>query len=539
MRREGEYFSIRLDARAGDRYFLIADENKPVADPVSRLLPEGPHGPTEIVDPEAFKWSDGGWHGVEYRDLIIYELHLGTFTSEGTFDAAIEKLAYLKDTLGVTAIELMPVGCVPRESSGAEHPVRNWGYDGISPYSVEAAYGGPEGLKRFVDAAHRVGLAVVMDVVYNHLGNEGNYTRFFAPYFTPKHQTPWGEAINYDDSYSHGVREWVVENAKFWVREYHVDALRLDAVQTIHDDSARHILADIAEGVHQLAGELGRKVWVIAESDENDSRLVRQYGLHGFWSDDFHHAVHAFLTGERAGYYQDFGEPENILTALNEGYVYQGDTFKFWNGRARGTPARDVPIPANLICLQNHDQVGNRAKGERLTHLVSTAQRRAAAALLLLSPETPLLFMGEEFDSQSPFQFFTSYSDSALVDAVRAGRREEFKQFGAFEGEVPDPQEPATFLRSKLDWEALEDNAALKWYAALIALRKRFVCGAERTCRAELHNGEISLEVPAKQPRVKVVASLESPQRFEDETGWERVLSAEDERASVAVYVLG
>jgi len=309
----------------------------------------------------------------------------------------------------------------------------NWGYDGVGLYAVQASYGGPEAFKRFVDAAHREGLAVMLDVVYNHLGAEGNYLRMFGPYFTSKHQTPWGEAVNYDDEGCEGVRRFVVDNAKFWVQEYHVDGLRLDAVQTIKDDSPLHIVAEIEREVQALARELGRRVCVIAETDENDSRYVLSpekdgYGLDAVWSDDFHHAVHALLTGERAGYYQDFGAKEQIVKALNEGYVFQGEPFKFWND-VRGTSAAGVPLPANVICIQNHDQVGNRAKGERLTVLVPKGARKVAAALLLLAPHTPLIFMGQEFDETAPFQFFTDFEDANLQKAVSEGRRREFKDF--------------------------------------------------------------------------------------------------------------
>ncbi|HLI64529.1 MAG TPA: alpha-amylase family glycosyl hydrolase, partial [Terriglobales bacterium] len=320
MRRDGEDFIATTMASAGDRYVYVLEDGCAVPDPVSRFLPEGVHGPTEIVDPSAFRWSDDAWRGLDLREYVIYELHVGAFTPEGTFDAAITKLPYLKD-LGVTVIELMPVAAFPG--------VRGWGYDGVSPYAVQASYGGPEGLKRLVDAAHHAGLAVMLDVVYNHLGPEGNYLPRFGPYFTVRHKTPWGDAINYDGEGCAGVRHYVVENALYWIREYHLDGLRLDAVQTIKDDSGKHIVAEIQQRVQELAGELGRRVSVIAETDENDSRYVKPasaggYGLDAIWSDDFHHAVHAFFTGERQGYYQDFGVPVQIARALSEGYVFQG-----------------------------------------------------------------------------------------------------------------------------------------------------------------------------------------------------------------------
>jgi maltooligosyltrehalose trehalohydrolase len=500
---EDGQFALEAFARAGDRYFYIVDDHKPVPDPVSRVLPEGVHGPTEIVDPGAFHWTDQQWRGLPLKDYILYELHIGTFTPEGTLDAAIAKLPYLKQ-LGVTMIELMPMAAFPG--------TRNWGYDGVSPYAVQASYGGPDGLKRFVNAAHLAGLGVVLDVVYNHLGNEGNYLRIFGPYFTDKHKTPWGEAINYDQPGSAGVRRYVVENALYWVREYHMDGLRLDAVQTIRDDSPRHILAEIGENVAALARELGREVCVIAETDENDPRIVRPlaaggYGLSAIWSDDFHHALHAFFTGERAGYYQDFGRPEQIVRALNEGFVFQGEPFRYWDGRPRGAPSRDVPAQAHVISIQNHDQVGNRAHGERLSVLIPAGVRRLAATLLLLAPETPLIFMGQEYDETNPFLFFTDYGDPVIKEKVTQGRRDEFKKFEF--GSLPDPQDPATFARSRLNWQLTQrENNMLSWYRSLIELRGKYVTNSVRTCSATLNDGVLRMQLPAEAPVLMVFARL-------------------------------
>jgi maltooligosyltrehalose trehalohydrolase len=532
---DGQHFALQAFARAGDRYFYIVDQNKPVPDPVSRLLPEGVHGPTEIVDAENFSWNDANWRGLPLEEYVIYELHIGTFTPEGTFDAAIAQLPYLKK-LGITVIEIMPVGAFP----GA----RNWGYDGVSPYAVQASYGGPDGLKRLVNAAHEIGLGVMLDVVYNHLGNEGNYLRLFGPYFTGKHQTPWGEAINFDQPGCEGVRRFFVENALYWVHEYHMDGLRLDAVQTIHDDSPRHILAEIRENVAALAEELGRAVCVIAESDENDEKLVLPpntgYGLDAVWSDDFHHAVHAFFTGERKGYYQDFGQPEQIAYALQHGFVFQGEPFQFWGGRPRGSSSARVPAAAHVICIQNHDQAGNRAQGERLTALVPRGARMLAAALLLLAPETPLLFMGQEYDEANPFQFFTDYGDPTLQKAVTEGRRHEFKDFD-FQ-DVPDPQDAATFERSKLNWRLTEgENLMLDWYASLLALRKKYVWNAERTCKAELKDGTIHMQVPAGEPVLKILARIhgsagEAAGLPEPGAGWEKLLAEEADGYAVSVW---
>jgi maltooligosyltrehalose trehalohydrolase len=529
---EDGQFAIEAFAVPGDRYAYLVDGNKAVPDPVSRLLPEGVHGPTAIVDPGQFRWSDQDWRGLPLDELIIYELHIGTFTPTGTFDAAIEKLAYLR-RLGVTAVEIMPVSAFPG--------TRNWGYDGVSIYSVQASYGGPEGLRRLVDAAHQLGLAVILDVVYNHLGNEGNYLRVFGPYFTNKHKTPWGDAVNYDQPGSEAVRRYVVENALYWIREYHIDGLRLDAVQTIRDDSPRHILAQISEAVSGLADELGRRVLVIAETDENDARIVEPrgsggYGLDAVWSDDFHHAIHALLTGERKGYYQDFGGPQQVARALNEGFVFQGEPFQFWHGRPRGTSSSRMRAPQHVICLQNHDQVGNRAQGERLAVLVPRGARMLAAALLLLAPQTPLIFMGQEYDEPNPFQFFTDYSDPVLQKAVSQGRREEFRDFD-FQN-VPDPQDPATFQRSRLNWLLAEgENLMLHWYATLIELRKNYVTNGPRSCKAQLQENFLEMQLPAEQPTIKVFARLRGEGQLpQPGTNWALRLSEEDERYAVAVW---
>jgi maltooligosyltrehalose trehalohydrolase len=530
---DGEHFSLIADAHPRERYFYIVDDNKPVPDPVSRLLPEGVHGATEIVDFNQFAWSDDTWTGIRLRDYIIYEIHIGTFTREGTLDAAIDRLPYLRK-LGITVVELMPVAAFPG--------TRNWGYDGVSLYAVQASYGGPAALCRFVDAAHALGLGVIMDVVYNHLGNEGNYLRMFGPYFTDKHETPWGEAINYDQRGCNEVRRYFVENALHWLREYHLDGLRLDAVQTIKDDSPLHILAEIKERVADWASEAGREITVIAETDENDDAIVRPmerggYGLDALWSDDFHHAIHAFFTGERNGYYQDFGNPEQIVRALNDGFVFQGEPFQFWQGRHRGTSSRHMPSAAHVICIQNHDQVGNRAKGERLTALMPRGARMLAAAFLLLSPHTPLLFMGQEYDESNPFQFFTDYGDPVLQKAVSEGRRKEFKDFDF--SEVPDPQNPATFERSKLNWQLTHgENLMLHWYASLIDLRKKYVSSSARTCTAELAGGIIHMQVPADDPAIQVFARIQGSADLPHLTvGWEKALAEEAEQYAVSVWV--
>jgi len=530
------HFELQAFVRTGDKYFYLVDQNKPVPDPVSRLLPEGVHGPTEIIGAEKFTWTDDAWRGLPLREYVIYELHIGTFTPEGTFDAAIAKLPYLK-SLGITVIEIMPVAAFPG--------TRNWGYDGVSLYAVQASYGGPDALKRLVNAAHEIGLSVMLDVVYNHLGNEGNYLRFFGPYFTNKHQTPWGEAINYDQPGCEGVRRYFVENALYWIREYHMDGLRLDAVQTIKDDSPKHILAEIAEEVAALATELGREVCVIAETDENDEKMVRPLasgglGMSAQWSDDFHHAIHAFFTGERKGYYQDFGQPEQIARALQDGFVFQGEQFQFW-GRARGTSSANMSAPAHVICTQNHDQIGNRACGERLTALIPCGARMLAAALLLLAPETPLLFMGQEYDEPNPFQFFTDYGDPALQKAVREGRQQEFKDFDFSGDSVPDPQDPATFTNSKLNWQLTEGECLmLDWYKSLLALRKKYVTSSERTCRAEFIDGIVYMQLPREEPTLQLFARIQGAAALPElAAGWEKALSQEEDGFAVSVWVEG
>src|SRR4051812_18181461 len=538
MKREPDgSFAIQAAVRAGDRYFYVVtgengDDNKPVPDPVSRFLPEGVHGATEIVDPNAFRWTDPAWRGLPLRDYMIYELHVGTFTPAGTFDAAIERLADLK-RLGITVIELMPVAAFP----GA----RNWGYDGVAPYAVQASYGGPEGLKRFVDAAHAAGLGVIQDVVYNHLGPEGNYLRMFGPYFTSKYETPWGEALNFDGDHCDGVRRYFVDNAEYWLREYHMDGLRLDAVHTIHDESAKPLLAEITERVDALERELGRSAQIIAESDENDVKLVLPrerggFGLDAVWSDDFHHAVHAFFTGEKRGYYQDFGRPEQIAQALNEGFVYQGEHFKFW-GRPRGTKPQGMSPRQHVFTLQNHDQVGNRAHGERLTQLIPRGARKLAAALLVLAPETPLIFMGQEYDERNPFLFFTSYGDPALQKAVVEGRRKEFAQFG-FE-DTPNPEDPQTFERSKLQWPVAGDqwpdesqHEMWQWYRRLFELRREYVAKDGNKCGACVENGLLTMDVMG----LRVLAGLQKGLALPAAEG-ETLLESDEDGYAVRVAV--
>jgi maltooligosyltrehalose trehalohydrolase len=449
-RDDGSFQGVVEATRAGSDYFYVIDGRRARPDPVSRHQPIGVHGPSRVVDPLRFRWSDAGWKGLEMRDLVIYELHVGAFSEAGVFEGVIERLPALRD-LGVTAIELMPV---------AEFPGgRNWGYDGVHLYAPQSTYGGPEGLRRLVDCAHERGLAVILDVVYNHVGPEGNYLGEFGPYFTDRYRTPWGAAVNFDGPESDEVRRHFVDNALYWVSEYHIDGLRLDAVHGIFDVSAEHILAEIATAVHALGERLGRRTLVIAESDLNDPRIVRPralggFGLDGQWADDFHHAVHAALTGESRGYYADFGGVGAVAEAMRERFVLRGGYSRF-RRRRHGAPAADVPTERFVVFTQNHDQVGNRAQGERLATLIPLDAQKLSAAVLLLSPYVPLLFMGQEYGETQPFLYFVSHGDPDLVRAVREGRRREFEAFG-WPGEVPDPQAVETFQRSRIDWSTAD-----------------------------------------------------------------------------------
>ena len=469
-RDEDGWWSVEAQAGPGSDYAFRVDGGDPLPDPRSPWQPHGVHGPSRCVDHGAFSWNDARWQSPPLSSALIYELHVGTFTPEGTFDAVIGKLGHLRD-LGVSHVELMPVNAF----AGA----RGWGYDGVDLYAPHEAYGGPDGLKRLVDACHREGLAVILDVVYNHLGPEGAYLGRFGPYFSEGYATAWGPAVNLDGPHSDGVRAFIVDNALMWLRDYHIDGLRLDAVHAIVDTSAVHILEELAAATRDLAARLGRHLFLIAESNRNDPRVVTSwerggYGLDAQWSDDLHHAIHTVLTGERDGYYRDFGRLEHLAKALTDVFVYDGRYSPF-RQRRHGRPVGDLPADRFVTCLQNHDQIGNRARGERIGHLVSERLLRVGAALALTAPTTPLLFQGEEWGAGAPFQFFTDYQDPALADAVRAGRRGEFAAFGWDPEEIPDPQAPETFRRSTLDWDEIEREPhapILDWYRQLIGLRR-------------------------------------------------------------------
>ncbi|HEX8242047.1 MAG TPA: malto-oligosyltrehalose trehalohydrolase [Longimicrobium sp.] len=461
---------------AGARYRYRLDGGDAFPDPASRAQPDGVHDPSEVVDASAFAWTDGEWTGVEMEDLSIYELHVGTFTPEGTFDAAIERLDELVN-LGVTAIEPMPVASFP----GA----RNWGYDGVSLFAPDASYGGPEGLRRLVDAAHARGLAVILDVVYNHLGPEGNYLHAFTSgrYFTDRHKTPWGDAVNFEGSDGQAVREFVIHNALHWAHEYHVDGLRLDATHAIVDDSPVHVLAEMQARVRESLPP-GRRFVFIAEDERNERRVVMPrseggWGLDAVWADDFHHEVRRLLAGDHEAYFADYaGTVPELAQTLRRGWFYEGQRSRN-HDRERGTPADGLPPAAFVHCIQNHDQVGNRAYGDRLHHGIDLSTTRAAAALLLLSPYTPLLWMGQEWAASAPFQYFTDHPQE-LGKLVTEGRRKEFGKFSAFADpevreRIPDPQAPETFERSKLDWSErgrMPHAGMLALHRALLHLRR-------------------------------------------------------------------
>jgi len=463
------YFRALVEGlRAGTLYRYRLDQDKERPDPASRCQPQGVHGPSQVID-NHFGWTDSSWKGLALDEYVLYELHVGTFSSEGTFDAILPRLPALRD-LGITAIELMPLAQFPGN--------RNWGYDGVFPYAVQASYGGPAALKNLVNECHSHSMAAVVDVVYNHLGQEGNYLADFGPYFTHLYKTPWGEAINYDQAQSDHVRRYFIENALEWVTDYHFDALRLDAAHAIRDFSARSFLEHLSRAVHDRAKELNRSVSLIAESNRNDAQLITPLELGGagydaVWNDDFHHSLHVILTGEQSGYYQDFHSVEDLAKCCRDGFLYSGQYAKFWR-RRRGNSSQHIPAERFVVYAQNHDQVGNRAEGNRLTQIVSFEKLKIAAGAVLLSANIPLLFMGEEYGELSPFQYFVSHGDPQLIEAVRRGRREEFGQF-SWSGEIPDPQSEETFVRSKLNWnlQASGQHQILRrFYQKLLRLRR-------------------------------------------------------------------
>ena len=507
--RDGWFRGTVAAAGPGTRFGFSLDGGPPRPDPRSPSQPDGVHGLSQRVDHGAFEWRDHAWRGVSVRGAVLYELHVGTFTRQGTFASIIERVPYLVE-LGIDAIELMPVA----EFSGS----RGWGYDGVDLFAPHHAYGTVDDLKRLVDACHRNGLGVVLDVVYNHVGPAGNYLAEFGPYFSDRHRTNWGEAINFDGPHSEEVRRFVIDNALMWLRDFHIDGLRIDAVHAIVDESALHILEQLTIEVDALATHLGRPLFLIAESDRNDPRLVRSrdaggYGLDSAWADDWHHALHAALTGDRSGYYDDFGALEVLAKALRQAWVYDG-TWSPYRARRHGRSPVGLNGHQFVISTQNHDQVGNRALGERTNALMSDGRLRIAAALLLTAPFTPMLFQGEEWGASTPFQYFTDHDDPELGRAVSDGRRREFAQFGWDPEHIPDPQDWTTFERSQLDWRELDDrrHAELRsWYRRLIALRRQLPALSDpRLDHVTVEPDERNNTLVVTRGRINVLVNLDS-----------------------------
>ena len=492
------WFEVIAETSSGTQYQFVIEGKQAVSDPASRFQPAGVHGPSEVVNPRSYEWHDANWHGRSWHEAVIYEMHVGIFSPEGTYAAAEEKLEYLAD-LGVTAIELMPISCFPGE--------RNWGYDGVLPYAPTANYGRPEDLKHFIDAAHARNLMVFLDVVYNHFGPEGNYLCLYAPqFFTDRHHTPWGQAINFDGPDGRTVRDYFIHNAIYWLEEYHFDGLRLDAVHAIKDDSHPDILTELAETVRNYFVS-DRIIHLVLENDHNAAHYLRpehrrqddraRTALYNAqWNDDIHHALHALLTGEKDAYYSDYADnpAEHLGRCLAEGFSYQGQPSQYRKGEVRGEPSRDLPPTSFVSFLQNHDQVGNRAFGDRIGRLTAPAAIKAAMAILLLAPSPPLLFMGEEFAAATPFLFFCDFGPD-LAAKVSAGRRAEFPQFMiAGESEIPDPNRKETFLRSKLDWASAAASPHRNWrdfYRTLLALRRSEIVPRIKDVRSDRTQYEV------------------------------------------------
>jgi len=478
------YWNVTVEgAGPGTDYaFVLNDDPKQYPDPRSQWQPNGVHGASRLYDQSAFRWSDREWNAPPLGRAVIYELHVGTFTPEGTFDAAIERLGYLFE-LGVTHVELMPVAAFPGGYG--------WGYDGASLFAVTDVYGGPDGLKRLVDACHARGLAVLLDVVYNHFGPVGNYSGMFGPYMTGKHRTPWGDAVNFEDGRSDQVRRFFCDNALMWMRDYHIDGLRLDAVHEFVDRSAVHFLEQLSAEVEDLSASLKRRLVLIAESDLNDPRIVTAredggYGIDAQWSDDFHHALFAVLNdgGDEKGYYVDFGSLEGLAKSLTKVFVYDG-AYSQYRMRHHGRPVEELSAHRFLGYIQTHDQVGNRAIGDRLEHVIGFDRAKVAAGIVMTSPFVPMLFQGEEFAASSPFQYFADHEDPEMARSVRDGRRGEFAAFGWNPNDIPDPGKKETFERSKLKWDEVHEGQhaeMLEWYRKLIRLRHN---------SASLNDGEL------------------------------------------------
>lgn len=477
---EGYHTGTFAEIDAGSAYLYRIDGKLERPDPASRLQSEGVHGPSRVCN-LAHDWQDSAWRGVPLHSYVIYELHVGTFSRLGTFDGVVPQLEGLRE-LGITAVEIMPVAQFPG--------TRNWGYDGVYPFAVQHSYGGARGLQRLVDACHRAGLAVILDVVYNHLGPEGNYLQDFGPYFTDRYQTPWGQALNFDGAESEGVRRYFLENALHWLEDFHIDALRLDAVHAMVDRSAQPFLEELSDAVHRRGEELGRHQYLIAESDLNDPRVVRPsvlggLGLDAMWCDDFHHAAHSLITGEKAGYYADFGRLEDLARAFRTGMSSPGKYSPF-RRRRHGRPGPDLQPRQSVVCMQNHDQVGNRLLGERNAVLLGFEQQKLAAGILCLVRFVPLLFMGEEYGETAPFQYFVDHGDAGLLEAIRRGRAAEFASF-AWSEPAPDPAAPETLERCVLNHQLRfsgQHEVLYRLHRALLRMRPQLVSELPDECVA-------------------------------------------------------
>ncbi|OQA04323.1 MAG: Malto-oligosyltrehalose trehalohydrolase [Planctomycetes bacterium ADurb.Bin401] len=525
MAKKQEWWEYYRESGDECDYGYIIDGKGPYPDPRSLYQPNGVHGLSRSYDHGNFMWLDQEWMQPAFSNSIIYEMHIGTFTPEGTFDSALEKIDYLKE-LGVTHVEVMPVN----EFAGR----RGWGYDGVNIFAPYHLYGGPDGLKKFINFCHLKEIGVILDVVYNHFGLEGNYLQEFGPYFSNKYKTIWGNAYNFDGEFSYEPRRLIVDNAMMWLRDYHLDGLRLDAVHSIYDQSAIHILEQISRQVERLEEETGKYYYLIAESDLNNPRIVQYYDIGGYgfdasWNDDFHHSLHTVLTGEESGYYEDFGRIEDLAKSLKAVYVYDGK-YSRYRKAIQGRKAEHCE-GNNFICyIQNHDQVGNRAKGERISHLVSIEKAKIGAAIILTSPFVPMIFQGEEFAASTPFQYFTDISDATLAKGITEGRKNEFGAFGWNPEDVPDPQSAETFLRSKLDWSQIEaqpHKAMLEWYKSLIQLRKEneFLRNGALS-EVVVNYYEMNKAIEIKRGEIKVTANL-TDEQLEIRNKDEKALSLE------------
>jgi maltooligosyltrehalose trehalohydrolase len=529
----GYWSSVTTDIQPGDLYYFEVDGKKQLPDPASLSQPNDVHGASQALDISSFRWNDNTWQHFPLKNYIIYELHIGTFTKEGTFAAAEKKLDYLVE-LGITAIEIMPVAQFPGG--------HNWGYDGVYPFCVQHSYGGAEALQSLVNACHRKGLAVILDVVYNHVGPEGNHLEEFGPYFTEKYNTPWGNALNFDDAWCDGVRRFFVENALMWFRDFHIDALRMDAVHAIKDLNPTHILQEIRQQVDELMKLTGRKYYLIVELDLNDTRFINPvskagYGMDAQWIDEFHHALRVTSGQEKTGYYSDFEAIESLAKSYTDAYVYDG-AFSEHRKKVFGMKTQNAGEKF-IVFSQNHDQVGNRMLGERTSELVSFEMQKVLAGAVLASPYLPMLFMGEEYGEKNPFQYFVSHTDPELADAVRKGRKREFEAFH-MEGEAPDPVSEETFMASKLQWKSIDKEphkTMLNYYKALIAIRKSQppLFNLNRQEVSVEHNTETQVIVLRRQHKIQDIICLMNFSKQEQEvevslyaSTWQKLLASSD-----------